>query len=299
MIYSKETIDPDLLKVVKKDFNKSNSVLHIANKYSLTYNEVLCLLNEAGIKPDRLKKLLCEYDLGSEPFIIISDTHLGSALENIKYLDRIYEYATINNIKTILHTGDLFQSTLRPVDKSYTAPFKQVEHVVKDYPKDDNIRNYILFGNHDFHLLRRDDELYQVVSSRSDFNILGFKKAYFLWNKFLFSANHEIEHYKLQLPNVDSYLRFVGHRHELKVVGDKTIMVPTLSEDIKRYDKYNYPGFLVVKKENNRLRVFHYIIKDFTDIPEENYGTPIPIFPHGAILSKSLLKRNISKRKRK
>lgn len=299
MIYNKEHIDPDLMKSINKDFIKQKSIYTIASDYSLTYNEVLAILNESGIDIKKLKKVLCQYNLGNEPFIIISDTHLGSSLENIKYLDRIYEYATINNIKTILHTGDLLQSTLRPVNPKLTNPFKQVEHAVDNYPKDDNISNYILFGNHDFHLLKKDDELYQVIDSRKDFNLLGFKKAYFLWNKFLFSANHEIEGYKLQIPNVDSYVRFVGHRHELKVVGDKTIMVPTLSEDVKSYEKYNYPGFLVVKRENNRMRVFHYIIKDFTDIKECDYGVEVPIFPHGVVLSKSLLKRNISKRKRK
>ena len=71
MIYNKEHINPDLMKSINKDFIKQKSIYTIASDYSLTYNEVLAILNESGIDIKKLKKVLCQYNLGNEPFIII------------------------------------------------------------------------------------------------------------------------------------------------------------------------------------------------------------------------------------
>lgn len=288
MIYNKEGINQDLAAAIKKDFNKSKSVEGIKNKYSLTHNETLGILDYIGVSPNRLIKELYEYDLGDEPIVIISDTHIGSELENIRYLDRVYQFCIDNGIKKILHTGDLFQSTIKPVSKKYRNLEKQVEHGINEYPHDNSIDNYILFGNHDFHLIKHDDTLIDVIDSRKDFNLLGFKRAYFRWAKHLMCASHDIDKYKLSIPNVDHYIRFVGHRHEMKVVGDHSIMVPTLSDDIKMYTKYNNPGFLVVRRQGLYIKVQHYFTKDFSEEKKGKFIESVPIFPHGVVLSKKI-----------
>ena len=288
MIYNKEGIDPYLKEAIRDDFNKSSSVRHISHKYSITHNETLGILDSIGISPNRLLNELCEYDLGNEPFVVISDTHIGSELENIRYLNRVYEYCIDNNIKKILHTGDLFQSTIRPVSKKMRDLEKQVEHGINHYPSDPSIDNYILFGNHDFHLIKHNEDFLEIIDSRSDFNLMGFRKAYFKWAKHLMCASHDIDKFKLRLPNVDPFIRFVGHRHEMKVVGDTSIMVPTLSEDVKMYSQYNNPGFLLVKPEGNKVKVFHYFIKDFSEDKKGKWIESVPIFPHGVVLTKKI-----------
>ncbi len=89
---------------------------------------------------------------------------------------------------------------------------------------------------------------------------MGYKKAYFLWNGYLFSMHHAIDKYNLIIPEHDSIIRFHGHRHELRVNSSR-VYVPTLSRDIKDYDiPNNQPGFLHVYKEKNDVNVINYPI---------------------------------------
>jgi len=78
------------------------------------------------IKSNKNKKYMEINKINENKIIIISDTHIGSALENIDYLHIVYEYALKNNIKTILHGGDLLQGT-------YTNVLKEVHENLDTY----------------------------------------------------------------------------------------------------------------------------------------------------------------------
>lgn len=275
-----EDYDDKLKFKVLKSYQKFHNAKKVQNQYGLSRNELIAILLESGIKGAELKSILASTHIFSESFIIISDTHIGSKLENPLYLKIVYDYALKNNIKHIFHAGDLLQSSIKPVNPKYMNPMTQASHLIDVYPESNRITNHILLGNHDFHIIEKESQVWKILSSRKDFDILGFKKAYFTWNNYLLSMSHDINKYHIILPNVDSLVRFVGHRHSINVVGDSTVFSPTLSDDIKYYGYASNPGFLYVTNEQGRIRVYYMII----DKLDEKYK----IENGGIILSKKM-----------
>ena len=90
--------------------------------------------------------------------IVISDLHLSSIYENLDVLNRIYNYCIKNDIHIIINAGDVNHCVRYSNNqKKYNSSnLKQIEHMLKVYPYDKNILNYILFGNHDYHMLTDD-----------------------------------------------------------------------------------------------------------------------------------------------
>lgn len=188
--------------------------------------------------------------INENKIIIISDTHIGSALENIDYLHIVYEYALKNNIKTILHGGDLLQGTYTNVLKEYQNMLNQINHLITDYPYHPFIRNKIILGNHDFHIFRKNPNLQEYLT-REDFVILGIKKVYFDWQNNIISLSHSCPKYHIEIPNIKTLINFCGHSHKFAIHHDTKIMIPTLSDDLK--DSNSNSGFLVATLSNEEL----------------------------------------------
>lgn len=199
--------------------------------------------------------------IDSDKMLIISDTHLGSRLQNYYYLDLLYEYAIKNNIHVILHGGDLMQGSVKPVLVEYSNMYEQASSVIKKYPYDENINNYILFGNHDYFVFRKSEALEDLFLDRKDMNLLGVKKSYLNWNNYLISISHHLPKCDYELQRYETQIKFCGHRHELHL-KDGTIYLPTLSDDIKYYGSENYPGFLEAIMNNKEIIVNHLLIND-------------------------------------
>lgn len=259
MISSLNDVETIIINKVIKDYEFGMPVNNIAGKYTLERNVVLAILNDlVSIKE------LPNANIKDSKFIVIGDTHLGSELEKIIYLDYVYEYAKKNGIKNIIHTGDLIQSTMRPVMKKYVNETKQINHLVEVYPYDEDITNYILFGNHDYHTLKKEDYYLRIIKSRKDFNILGFKRAYLSWQKFLICVDHPIDKYKINIPNVNPLIRFIGHSHDFHMSKPNNFYTPPLSLD-QKYHNYGvpWPGFLVVSRDGNNANVSLITFKDY------------------------------------
>ncbi len=225
----------------------------ICKRYNISYNEFIAVLGYTNTPIS--KRHLSKEPIDGENIIIIGDTHIGNPKENIGYIEQTYNFAEKNNIHNVVHVGDLFQSGINPVKREYQDPDRQFAYFQRVYPSSSNIKTHVLFGNHDLKLLDKEDQYLKVLESRKDFNVLGFKRAYFLWGKYLLSLYHEIKHYHVNIPNVDTTLTFEGHRHAFSTKG-KTIYVPTLSDDKKKYyGSISEPGFLVGLQEKNSIDV--------------------------------------------
>ncbi|MDE5888851.1 MAG: metallophosphoesterase family protein [Bacilli bacterium] len=181
--------------------------------------------------------------ISESKIIIISDTHIGSIYENFSYTDQVYEYAIKNNIKTILHGGDLFQGPYKGVSNKYRKPENQILHLQKDYPKDDSIINKIVLGNHDFQMFQKDWKLMKMMR-RPDLEVVAIRKSYFDWKGNLISVSHKCPKYEVKIPNLETLVNFAGHSHKFTLHEKKGIMIPTLSDDTK-FD--SPPGFLVAE----------------------------------------------------
>ncbi len=189
--------------------------------------------------------------INENKIIIISDTHIGSILENIDYLNMVYEYALKNNIKTILHGGDLLQGTYKNVAPQFQNMINQIRHLLTIYPYHPKITNKIILGNHDFHILKKTPSL-QAELTRKDFIILGIKKGYLDWQDILISISHTCPKYHIEIPNLKTLINFCGHAHKFAIHHDNKILIPTLSDDNK--DNSN-PGFLVATLNNKELSI--------------------------------------------
>lgn len=254
-------------------YKKGCSVSDLVECFNLSVNEITAILLSSGINNNQLKKEVASFSI-KDSFLVISDTHIGSNLENIDYLKLVYEFAMRNNIKNIIHVGDLLQSTMKPVNPKYISILTQINHLLDEYPYDKNICNRILLGNHDLHIIDKDNSLLDILNLRDDFDIIGFESAYFKWNNYLLSMKHPIKNYHITIPNLAPLISFIGHRHSLKINKDVSIYVPTLSDDLKYYgnDSDNSPGFLYVINEEQNVKVIRYTIYHRNNYKISNEG---------------------------
>lgn len=253
MINNLDILDYQYKRKVVNDFYHHNITFDdIMIKYQLTRNELLAILYDASVSEKALEKHITNTFIDDKEILIISDTHIGSIYESPMYIDSLLEFASVNNISNILHCGDIIQSTYRPVKKGFINEEQQIEKFLTLFP--DYINIHLLFGNHDYHSISKNNDLYQVLNSRRNINILGYKKAYLKWQKYLFTLSHKIDNYKLVLPNYPIIYDFVGHRHEFMCDNSK-IYVPSLSDDIKGN---GIPGFMHAILDNEELLINEY-----------------------------------------
>lgn len=259
MITKINQIDEKIRKnIVKKYKSKKCNVVDLMKNYNLSHNEILAILSDKA-DTDKLRMDIPTFKMSDEDFIIISDTHICSKLMDLKLMKIVYDFASKNGIKHILHGGDLLQGTSFPVHENIRDGLRQANKCIQVVPRVEDITTHILYGNHDFQAIKNNAYALKAIASRKDFDIIGFHRAYFSWGKNLFSIKHPIEKYKLVIPRFSTECNFYGHRHDFKV-DEKGIYLPTLSKDLKEYGEMTKPGWLLVSRDGDKMVVYHFII---------------------------------------
>lgn len=268
----REDVDKKIYKEVCKEYNNGTDIDIICCLFGLEKYEVLGLLNQPEVDQSRLISDLPMIEFDGDKIILISDTHIGSYSERMSYLDYVNDYALSNGIKDIVHGGDLIHSTKKNVNKLRWRPYEQSIYMY-DHMNNEDINYHILFGNHDYHAFRKDIKALEIIEARKNIDVLGFKRAYFKFASKLFSVMHKCDKYPLNLPNVDTFINFYGHRHECRVEGKNSVWIPTLSEDVKEYgDTIFDPGFLTMEKTAERVEIYkHSLGRDTTKILTKRY----------------------------
>lgn len=184
--------------------------------------------------------------------LAISDLHLCNKLDRIDLLYKAYEYASINDIKYILNLGDVIDSFMphNKDDLKIKNVYKQIQYVIENYPLYNDIKTYILYGNHDYYQykLHNIDTSTLINNERADLISLGYGEAYINILDNYIKLSHEIPNLKDYKQNIDTFITFIGHYHsyKVKVRDDSTyIYVPSLS-DLSAYGTYNMPSILDV-----------------------------------------------------
>ena len=139
--------------------------------YTIKHNEILT--NQTlTIAP----KKLTYYDI-----LFISDLHLYDMdnIETLNNLNKIYEYATKNDIKLILNLGDLIGLYLDNVNLENLCNAKKLlDNIIEKFPKDKYILHAVLGGNHDEEFLKVGlDPIKYISNNRDDILSLGYKNA--------------------------------------------------------------------------------------------------------------------------
>ncbi len=198
----------------------------------------------------------------SSKFIIISDLHAGSKNEKIHFWNITYDYAVVNNIKDIYIAGDLVDGIFTHNKTHLDTYEKQFNHFISEYPKESNINNYALLGNHDYLFFKEGhiDMCTNLEEKRDDFTVIGYKRSYIKILSNIICFKHSIDRLPFDVPTYNPCLSFKGHSHYYSYRAKKknkidSFRVPHLSEYIggQNVCEYSYPGFLVVEffSENN------------------------------------------------
>ncbi len=246
--------------LVKKLYEEGYNVKEISELTNLSYYETIFLLRKLIDDFTYDDKIACA-SINDRDVLILSDTHIGSVYENLDYLKDTYRFAKKNDIHAVIHGGDLIQSTFKNVQDQLQDEKKQLEYVVKVYPYSSDIKNYILLGNHDYNTLKKGDYYFDILKERDDFEFLGFKRAYLLWNNQLVSICHTTKKYHLPILSVENVLNLKGHSHKLSYNKQKSIDIPTLSDDLLLRKKAQ-PGFLIGDMSQKSLEIDSYIFKN-------------------------------------
>lgn len=216
---------------IKQETNISNEELLLYLKDIKKYK---CLTDRKSININAFSNT---YNL-----IVISDLHIGSNEERFDLLEKIYDYAINNNIKTIINLGDLVDGKTSKLNID-----KQLDLLFKNYPYEENIKNIILLGNHDFHSLYYNNfDISNEIFKRKDFINAGYGAGYIdIYNRYI-GLFHNLSLLSVKRLEFYPFMNLYGHRHSYKInIGDElNIKVPTLSNLV--HDD-SLPGFLDIK----------------------------------------------------
>ena len=208
-------------KINKKTINKSND-------------------NGVTIKvPTDLRKLRC---------LAISDLHIGNVKSDIDLLNKVYDYATKNDIHIIFNCGDLLEGIHSCDKRNINNIYDQIEYLTRKHPYDSNINNYVVFGNHDYHAFHHMgfDISKKIENSRHDIVPIGFGQGFVNIKKEKILLQHEL--CAINLPKVedDIKLALIGHGHMMKtkVYDNLLICLPSLSRVSPDKTKENIPSFV-------------------------------------------------------
>ena len=107
--------------------------------------------------------------------VLISDLHLGSLYDCIDLLKEIYDFCLKNNIHIIINAGDLIDGFMGLPEKRVYGE-EQIEYLLKNYPFDPSILNFITLGNHDEdYFLKTHQDISKILKSkRHDLVCLGY-----------------------------------------------------------------------------------------------------------------------------
>lgn len=255
---SRENFLTEDKRLIEQFYFEGYSIHDICSILNLEYYEVLYYVGNIIKSQDFMSNHAFCKEFYDDKLLAVSDTHLGSKFENMDYIHETYQYAFNNYIKSVLHLGDVIQSTYKPVLKMYNTFESQVVHLINDYPKMNGITTYFVLGNHDYHTFSNNRKLLDMFQEREDFKILGFSKAYIYYKNVPILLSHWCPKYNFEIPNAEVFFTIKGHSHFLSI-RDNTISVPSNSDDMKNN---GIPGFLVLDQDESFLNIYS---KEFVD----------------------------------
>jgi len=206
-------------------------------------------------------KIINTCDIDNSIYIgLVADTHIGNELCDMDAIKYMYDFFASKGINFVFHLGDLVEGDL--INK-YEDVESQIISAISDYPKYDELRNFIVFGNHDMSFVEKTGiDLSETIEYyRDDFISLGFDSA------ILRLQDCDIKLMHKSSNDNQSSLIIGGHVHKYIFYGDAgtpRIICPTLSK-INKYD--DYPSALILKLVFNKNKIcnfalFQYIVLD-------------------------------------
>lgn len=237
----------------------------LKDKFNLTHNEMLGLFNY-GLSSDIItsKKELLLFLLLEKQFLLtldskrvglISDTHIGSQLDNFEYIRMSYDFFRSQEISDVLHLGDLFDAYSSRIDLTQDELFclcnNQLKKFHDNYPKD--INTHIILGNHDEIISKTGIDLFKELSS-STIDILGYGTSYVKCQDYKLCLEHKVSCSRLVPFRYNYDLIIQGHSHFFKYKEKKYILKIASCSDLQPNGKTTglyAPGFATLDVTND------------------------------------------------
>jgi len=127
----------------------------------------------------------------------VSDTHLGSQLQQITYLHAAYDIFEQEGVKDVLHTGDLIEGNGKQYRGQLYEMFlhgadKIKQYAIDNYPYKKGITTHVISGSHDYSYYKETglNILTAIQEKRPDIHHLGFSGAYIHFGKIVVYLFH-------------------------------------------------------------------------------------------------------------
>lgn len=184
--------------------------------------------------------------------IVISDQHIGCNKQRLDLINQIYDYCVKNNINIILNTGDLIDGWIGPNKKVNKDIEHQLAYLLKRYPFDRNILNFICLGNHDVNSLKEFGINLKTILENYRHDLIAFASGQGQINikNDQISMCHQLDHKAPNLGNFKNSIILDGHHHKFATsfnhnLKNHLIFVPSLS-DIYTDKTIKIPSALVI-----------------------------------------------------
>ncbi len=224
--------------------------------------------------------------------LVIADTHIGNTLENIGYLNKAYDYARDNNIHVIFNCGDVIDGNFTRGEQAINNIDEQIKRVIKKYPYDKHILNFICYGNHDYSAYEGGRDIAKaLLKNRPDLISGGYGVSLINVLRDQFVMCHPLGdgHFK----KIANKLILEGHHHKTMFKIERnnyTISVPPMSDLC--FGEDDKPGMIDMKLSfcSGFIHMGYFKLIDLKTIPKVYNEMSIEFYlKHKNIEEKSLI----------
>jgi len=215
---------------------------------------------------------------------IISDTHIGSTMQQITFLHEAYKMMKDEGVKKVLHAGDLVEGNGKQFKGQMYEMFlhgadAMVDYTIKNYPYSKGMTTYIIGGSHDYSFYKEDgtNVLIRIADKRPDITYLGMFGAYLNFGKistYLMHGSGGVAYarsYRMQKiieqfpPEKKPHILFLGHYHVechlptyRNVAGFQLPCFQTQTNYLMAKGLFPEIGFLILEITPNAKGIFKY-----------------------------------------
>ena len=230
---------------------------------------------------DNTINLYTEYGSSEEKILVISDLHFGNEKERIDLLKRVYEYCKENDIHVIFNTGDIIDGTFTKGIKERDAEtiYKQVKHIIDDYPFDKNIINFGVLGDHDDSIrIYRNINLKDILDNkRHDICVGGFNNTTINIKNDCINLYHHLNGGSIN--NSYSPIVIKGHSHVFNINKRDDGVIDINAPSLSNVSIYSKPACLLLDLKFTKGYINEVEIKEisFEDKEETIYDNKFEI----------------------
>ena len=215
----------------EREYHYDGNIKYIIPNGSKEINNNISLITE---KNDQLIRIM-----------LISDLHFGNSHERLDALYKIYNYCVKHNIHIIINAGDLIDGVSLGTNKTLPTFEMQIDHLIKKFPFDKNIINFICLGNHDIDCLRTNGQDLATVlyNYRHDLVSLGYGVGAINIKNETIYVKHRISNYQASyIPSESLILQGHSHKASISCNGNLSVHIPTLSNMQQMDEYFKMPG---------------------------------------------------------